>query len=216
MAHHPVDALPRCGQPDHAALAAAHAAITAGCRFLIARGQHAREGARPHPSPPALRWRTAGNSLNELHRFLAILLDACLRIDHADDASGAFPASGAGTLRKLARVTLPGTGFLPDMPRLRAIGRLRAAREYRPIAFGSRMHRDLAIASAGAAHVATRGTSEISAQALAAIAEFYLSIANRLWLEVAGAAPAAQILLGGDEPVFQKSMPGDLSPAHAP
>lgn len=185
----PPAASPRWNQADLSALLEAHAVMAAGCRFLISRNLRAAAGAHLTQPYPKIRLRMAGNGLKELDRFLSILIDECGRIGGLTPDARADFTSGAEMPRKLCRLDSLGGRFSRDMPRLRAIGRVRlAASGEQPIAFGARLDCDLAVASAGSAsRQGVRGSNlEISDQALAAIAEFYLSIADRLRALFAG------------------------------
>lgn len=178
-----------------AALDTAHAAMAAGCRFLIARGMIARAepGIRAN-----IRLRRVGNCLNELDRFLSVLIAECVR------AAGLVPdgpADGADdvprrldTARRLRRIEAHCGYFSAATTRLRAIARIREMAcgdgLLRP---GAWLERDMAVATAGAEFMLEHPTKapEISDQALAAIAEFYVSIADRLHVFFAAAAAEA-------------------------
>lgn len=174
---------------DDAAVMVAYDVLAAGCRFLIARG------GRPGGGHPAIRWRMAGTTLKELDRFLALLLEACAQGER-DGRSEMFPPPEADTPRRLARLGRPGAGFCREIPRLRAIGRVRhAACGDHLLMPGRRLQADLAMAVMGAGQSGRGGqhggrvAPEMCDQSLAAIAEFYLAIADRLRLRFARSWP---------------------------
>jgi hypothetical protein len=155
------------------ALQAAYDVLAAGTAFLIARGAQAPvPAANPRV---ALRW--GGNCLKELDRFLAVLLDACVAPVAVPIAAPASLSHGSDVAGRLAR-----HGFASAMPRLRAIARLREqACGDRAMGFGSWSRHDLAIATMGACGPEQAGAyPQISDRALAAIAEFCLSIGDSL------------------------------------
>jgi hypothetical protein len=148
---------------------AAYAALAAGVGFLVERGTRS-----PSPvSNPRVALRRGGNCLKELDRFLALLIDACV------------PSAAVAALASLSRGGdvagwLGCNGFASAMPRLRAIARVRErACGDQVMGFGSWSKHDLAIATMGACGSADP-YPQISNRALAAIAEFYLSIGDGL------------------------------------
>ncbi|WP_353227856.1 hypothetical protein [Novosphingobium sp.] len=167
----------------------AYAAMVAGCRFLIARGQG------PH-GVPAIRaphrgvaMRRAGNCLRELDRMLSVLVDAGV----ADGAGGWLDSGTRKTpgvyaregdaAHTIFRITALRTHFAADMPRLRAIGRIRAmATGDMAVEAASRPAVDLAAATMGRARCghASPTALVIGDAALATIAEFYWVLADRL------------------------------------
>ncbi|WP_231730379.1 hypothetical protein [Novosphingobium sp. Fuku2-ISO-50] len=186
----------RRGGGDSAALDTAHAAMAAGCRFLIVRGltvQGPESAIRPN-----IRLRRVGNCLNELDRFLSVLITECVRAaglapDGPADGADDFPRR-LDTARRLRRIEAHCGYFSAATTRLRAIGRIREMAcgdgLLRP---GAWLERDMAVATAGAEFVPGQPTKapEISDQALAAIAEFYVSIADRLHVFFAATAAEA-------------------------
>jgi len=165
---------PRMGQPP--AWVPAHAALASGCGFLMARA------AAPvvFTSKPLIALRRAGNCLNELDRLLTILLDEGARaVGMRGKEHTAFERS-RDTPRKLRRFDgLCGLTFA-DTQRLTAIARIRR------IACGdlcgiprAMLARDLATAT-GAMAAEPDGPLQLSEQALADIAGFYLEIGERL------------------------------------
>lgn len=167
-------------QSDLSGLNRAYVVMESGCRFLIARGRHkALTGHHDH-GHPLVRWRMAGNSLKELDRFLSILLQECAVLSGRKLKKGGI---GEDTAAGLHWIDASGHHFSTDMTRLRAIERIRkAACGEQMIGSGVRLERDFAVATAGlpAAGRARVRPPEISDQAIAAIAEFYLALADRL------------------------------------
>jgi hypothetical protein len=171
--------------------AAAHAAMVAGCRFLIARGQG------PH-GVPAIRqphrgvaMRRAGNCLRELDRMLSVMVDAGGWVDSGLRKTPGVYAREGDAAHTIFRITDLRAHFASDMPRLRAIGRIRAmATGDMAVEAASRPAVDLAAATLGRAscgHVSPTALV-IGDAALATIAEFYWVLADRLQRLHAGAA----------------------------
>jgi len=182
-------------QGDVVVLHTAYAAMAAGCRFLIARGGQPASGSDIRPN---IRLRRAGNCLNELDRFLSVMIAQC---GHMAGLAPDGPADGAvdyprrlDIARRLRRIEAHCGHVSSATTRLRAIGRIREMAcgdgLLRP---GAWLERDMAVATAGQAFIVAHPTKtpEISDQALAAIAEFYASIADRLYLFFVGAAAEA-------------------------
>jgi hypothetical protein len=182
---------------DVTALYAAHAAMAAGCRFLIARADAGlADGIAIRPN---VGLRRAGNCLNELDRFLSVLIAECARFAGIADAGIAEPAIGAAdqdfprrldNARRLRRIEAHCGYDSRASTRLRAIGRIRLLAIgdglQRP---GAWLERDLAVATAGAATIVAHPAQcpQIADQALAAIAEFYWGLADRMYLALAKA-----------------------------
>ena len=178
-------ALPRPAA-DHPARALAavehyHATLANACAFLI------RHSAPAHPATPSLiRLRRAGNCLKELDRFLTLLLDACARaggMAARDLPSFERWTNTAGKLRRIS-------GSSAETQRLQAIDRLRRTacgdERGRPPAM---LIKDLAIATSGATS-GEKPAESLTNAALAAIAEFYLGIGNKLLLQSIESPPA--------------------------
>ncbi len=141
----------------------AHTTLLAGCRFLMARAADARADAPAarNAGERHVRLRVAGNHLKELDRFLEVLIAAC----HLPRGALALPVAGV------------------HRPRLRAIGRLRAAAcQGHAERFGTRFIKDLAVAAPGLDRNVPSTTTPppICAATLAEIAHFYLSLAEVL------------------------------------
>jgi len=154
-----------------------------GCRFLIDRAARDAPAMRGCERTARVTLRLAGNCLKELDRFLAILIDEHAQSAEAPSRHGASAEGDADTARKLSRIKAVKGRFPADVLRLRAIGRVRAfATGHSPVSPGTRLAHDLAIAAHGQGLVPTRhgATPVISDQALAAIAEFYLSLTASL------------------------------------
>jgi hypothetical protein len=170
---------------DRVALQRAHAAMAAGCGYLVARASRASVAAQIMPN---VRLRRSGNCLNELDRFLSVLIAECARA--AGIVELGIPADGADdmprrmdTARRLRRIEAHCGGISSVTTRLRAIARIRdlACGDglQRP---GAWLERDMAVATAGRVAVVAHPTNtpEISDQALGVMADFYMSIADRL------------------------------------
>jgi hypothetical protein len=164
---------------DEAAFAAAHAAMQAGCAYLIARGG---EGAGYVP-PPVIGIRRACNCLKELDRFLVVMIDALAAghgAPHGDRAVYVREGDAAG---RLGRNPALRRRFAPDLARLRAIGRIRAlALGDTPAEAGCRPMADLALATRGhdVADQAPGAPFALGDRTLAAIARFYGDLAEQL------------------------------------
>jgi len=182
---------------DLAAFDAAHADMVAGCAFLIARGSDliARGSDRGRPaSPPVIAVRRACNCLKELDRFLVLMIDAGNAAQGAPHGLRTMYVREGDAAARLCRVRALRGPFAKDTPRLRAIGRIRAlASGDAPAEVASRPKKDLALATMGhdIAEQAQGAPFVLGDQALAVIAAFYLSLADRLRaLVVGGSLPA--------------------------
>ncbi|WP_428334706.1 hypothetical protein [Novosphingobium sp.] len=173
----------QCG--DSAALQRAHDALVAGAGYLIAR---AAQPCVAGTIMPNVRLRRSGNCLNELDRFLSVMIGECARlagiveagvpIDDAEDMPRRI--DNARRLRRIEKHCGVETG---------ATNRLLAIARIRNLACGDSLQRpgvwlerDMAVATAGAVAIVAHPTQapEISDLALAVMAEFYVSIADRL------------------------------------
>jgi len=167
------------GGADHAAFVAAHAAMQDGCRFLIARGAD-RRGFVP---PPVIAVRRACNCLKELDRFLVVMIDACFAADGAPHGNRAVYVRDGDAAGRLCRNAALRRVFARDIARLRAIGRIRAlSLGDAPAEAGCRPTADLALATLGddLADQAPGAPFALGDRTLAAIAGFYLALADRL------------------------------------
>ena len=176
---------------DCAGLDAAYADMIAGCHFLIARGADRDCAALP----PVIAVRRACNCLKELDRFLVLMIDAS-NAGHAapHGTRTVYVREGDAALR-LGRTAVLRRAFALDAPRLRAIGRIRAlATGDAPAEAGSRPRADLALATMGddPADQARHAPFVLGDRVLAAIAAYYLSLAERLHAMVSGAVPLMQ------------------------
>lgn len=154
-----------------------------GCRFLIDRAARDATVMPGCERTARVALRLAGNCLKELDRFLTILIDEHAPPSEAPSRHGAAAGSDTDSTRKLSRIKAMESRFPVDVLRLRAIGRVRAfATGHSPVSPGTRLAHDLAIAAHGRGLVPTRhgATPVISDQAMAAIAEFYLSLTASL------------------------------------
>lgn len=150
-----------------------------GCRFLIDRAARDATAMPGCERTARVALRLAGNCLKELDRFLAILIDEHAPSSEEPPRHGTAAEGDTDSARKLSRIKAMESRFPVDVLRLRAIGRVRAfATGHSPVSPGTRLAHDLAIAAHGQGLVPTRhgATPVISDQALAAIAEFYLSL----------------------------------------
>ena len=156
---------------------AAYADMQAGCRYLIARGV---DGAGFIP-PPVIGIRRACNCLKELDRFLIVMIDTVVsRAPHGTRAVYVREGDAAG---RLCRNRTLRHAFARDIPRLRAIGRVRSlALGDAPAEAGCRPMTDLALATMGhdIADQASGAPFALGDRALAAIAAYYLVLADRL------------------------------------
>ncbi len=169
---------------DPAAFAAAHAAMQDGCRFLIARGADGR-GYLP---PPVIAVRRACNCLKELDRFLVVMIDACLAADSAPHGNRAVYVREGDAAARLCRNPALRRAFAPDIPRLRAIGRIRAlSLGEAPAEAGCRPMADLALATLGhdPADQARGAPFALGDRTLAEIATYYRALADQLHALVA-------------------------------
>jgi len=170
---------------DSAALQRAHAAMAAGCGYLVACASQASVAAHIMPN---VRLRRSGNCLNELDRFLSVLMTESARaagiveLGMAADGADAMPRR-MDTARRLRRIEAHFGESSSATTRLRAIARIRdlACGDglQRP---GAWLERDMAVATAGRVAIVAHPTTtpEICDRALGIIAEFYMSIADRL------------------------------------
>ena len=164
---------------DLAAFDAAYAAMHAGCGFLIARGAH---GAGYVP-PPVIGIRRACNCLKELDRFLIVMVDACVAPDSAPHGTRVVYVREGDAAGRLCRNRALHHAFAKDIPRLRAIGRVRAlALGDAPAEAGCRPMADLALATMGhdIADQAQGAPFVLGDRTLAVIAAYYLALADRL------------------------------------
>lgn len=177
--------LARNGRPgafadaDHAAFHAAYADMRAGCRFLIARGSQ-DAGYVP---PPVIGIRRACNCLKELDRFLILMLDACVAADSAPHGNRVVYVREGDAAGRLRRNKALHHAFANDLPRLRAIGRVRSlALGDAPAEAGCRPMADLALATMGhdIADQADGAPFALGDRTLAVIAAYYLSLSDRL------------------------------------
>ncbi len=141
--------------------------------------------------PPVIAVRRACNCLKELDRFLVLMVDAC-NAGHAapHGTRTVYVREGDAALR-LGRTAVLRKAFALDAPRLRAIGRIRAlATGDAPAEAGSRPRADLALATMGddPADQARHAPFVLGDRALAAIAAYYLALAERLHALVLGTA----------------------------
>lgn len=164
---------------DLAAFDAAHADMVAGCRFLMARGaDHTRPVA-----PPVIAVRRACNCLKELDRFLVLMIDACNAAHSAPHGTRMVYVREGDAVARLHRTGVMRRAFAKDAPRLRAIGRIRAlATGDAPAEVGSRPRADLALATMGddPAGQPRHAPFVLDDRVLAAIAAYYLTLAERL------------------------------------
>jgi hypothetical protein len=161
------------------AFVAAYAAMHAGCRFLMARGP---DGSSYVP-PPVIGIRRACNCLKELDRFLVVMIDACVAADSAPHGNRAVYVREDDAAGRLRRNKALHRAFACDIPRLRAIGRVRAlALGDAPAEAGCRPMADLALATMGhdLADQAHGAPFALGDGTLAEIAAYYLSLADRL------------------------------------
>jgi len=164
---------------DEAGFAAAHAAMHAGCAFLIARGA---DGAGYTP-PPVIGIRRACNCLKELDRFLVVMIDAAAAAYGAPHGDRVIYVREGDAAARLGRNPALRTLFARDLARLRAIGRIRSlALGDAPAEVGCRPMADLALATMGhdLADQAPGAPFALGDRTLAAIAAFYLDLAERL------------------------------------
>lgn len=164
---------------DHAAFVAAHADMHAGCRFLIARGG---QGAGYVP-PPVIGIRRACNCLKELDRFLIVMIDACVAAGSAPQGNRLVYVREGDAAGRLGRNKVLQRAFAKDIPRLRAIGRVRSlALGDAPAEAGCRPMADLALATMGhdIADQAQGAPFVLGDRTLAVIAAYYLALADRL------------------------------------
>ena len=150
-----------------------------GCRFLIDRAARDAPAMRGCDRTARVALRLAGNCLKELDRFLAVLIDEHAEPAEAPSRHCTTTEGDTDVARKLLRIKRMESRFPADILRLRAIGRVRAfATGNSPVSPGTRLAHDLAIAANGHGLAPTPhgATPVISDQALAAIAEFYLSL----------------------------------------
>ena len=166
---------------DHAAaIDAAYRALAAGCRFLIARGADAAT------VPAGVALRRGANCLNELDRMLAVLIAAGGWGQRAAGRTDVYVRAGDAA-QQMYHATALRARFAPDLPRLRALARVRAlASGELAVVAGSRPQHDLALALHGTA--APGAGFALDAAALAVIAGFYLTLGDRL-LQLAKGAP---------------------------
>jgi len=170
---------------DRAAVQRAHDALVAGAAYLVARGAQSSDVGHIMPN---VRLRRSGNCLNELDRFLSVLITECARV--AGIVEAGVPSDEAEDIprridnaRRLRRIEAHCGAVSPATGRLRAIGRIRDLAGghglQRP---GAWLERDMAVATAGAVAIVVHPTQtpEISDVALGVIAEFYVAIADRL------------------------------------
>lgn len=185
-------AISAAGPVDPGALTAAHGALSAGCDFLIARGGARPPGAGSPLAHRGIAARRAGNCLKELDRMLIVLIEAaCGEAMRGPARDGAY--ARAGDAAQLLDGSALRGHFRHDTPRLRAIGRLRAmACGDMATHAASRPGADLALATWGHAANAP-GAIMLGDRVLAAIAEFYQALADRLLREAQrhGAPPLA-------------------------
>jgi len=162
------------GRANAAAMAQAHASLERGCGFLLGRA----DWALPELTSGELRveMRRAGNCLRELDRFLCLLLDSCAAADGMPDGALVAFERSHDAARKLRRIADDDVAA----QRLEAIARLRriACGEQRGSPRGGH-GRDLALATAGAV-LGGVGALRLGEDALAAMARFYLALADRL------------------------------------
>lgn len=164
---------------DHAAFVAAHGDMQAGCRFLIARGA---QGAGYVP-PPVIGIRRACNCLKELDRFLIVMIDACVAAGSAPQGNRLVYVREGDAAARLGRNKVLQRAFAKDIPRLRAIGRVRSlALGDAPAEAGCRPMADLALATMGddIADQAQGAPFVLGDRTLAVIAAYYLALADRL------------------------------------
>jgi len=164
---------------DVAACDAAYVALEAGCRFLIARGA-APGGFAP---PPVIAVRRACNCLKELDRFLIVLIDACALAYGAPHGTRALYVREGDAAARLCRVRPLRAAFANHIPRLRAIGRIRAlSLGDAPAEAASRPMADLALATMGynLAEQAPNMPFVLGDQTLAVVAAFYLALGDQL------------------------------------
>lgn len=164
---------------DEAGFAAAYAALRAGCAYLIARGA---DGAGYTP-PPVIGIRRACNCLKELDRFLVVIIDAAAAACGAPHGDRVIYVREGDAAGRLARNPALRAFFARDLARLRAIGRIRSlALGDAPAEVGCRPVADLALATMGhdLADQARGAPFALGDRTLAAIAVFYLDLAERL------------------------------------
>lgn len=164
---------------DLVAFDEARAAMQAGCRFLIARGAD----RRAYVPPPVIGIRQACNCLKELDRFLIVMIDACGAADSAPHGSRAVYVREGDAAGRLRRNRALHDVFARDIPRLRAIGRIRAlSLGDAPAEAGCRPMADLALATMGhdPADQAEGAAFTLGHGTLAVIAAYYLALADRL------------------------------------
>ena len=172
---------------DLDAFDAAYTDMVAGCRFLIARGADDHRLALP----PVIAVRRACNCLKELDRFLVLMVDAANAALAPPHGTRAVYVREGDAAMRLGRNGVLRQAFALDAPRLRAIGRIRAlATGDAPAEAGSRPRADLALATMGddPADQARHAPFVLGDRALAAIAAYYLALAERLHAMVAPAA----------------------------
>ncbi len=184
-------ALARTGQPgaldvaDMAAFDAAYVAMHDGCRFLMARGT----APRGYVAPPVIAIRRACNCLKELDRFLVVMIDACVAADSAPHGSRVVYVREGDAAARLCRVGALRGVFAREIPRLRAIGRIRAlSLGDAPAEAGCRPVADLALATLGddLADQAEGAPFALGDRTLSVIAAYYLTLADRLRALLAG------------------------------
>jgi len=173
---------------DLAAFDAAFAAMDAGCRFLIERSAFPG-GFVP---PPVIAVRRACNCLKELDRFLVVMIDAAAAGYGAPHGNRALYVREGDAAARLCRVRPLRHAFSSDLPRLRAIGRIRALTlGDAPAEVACRPMADLALATRGhiLADQADGAAFALGDETLAVIAEFYRTLGDRLRDLVAAASP---------------------------
>ena len=153
------------------ALARAHAALVAGCDFMV---RH-RAAVRPPTELAALASRrTTANRLRELDRFLSLLMDEIARSPRACGPAGRsvlLPGTMPGKLRRIeALIGVPSR----DASRLRSIGRVQVRLRQDP-GWRGRYGRRPALIAADA----TRDGGP-SPAALRSIGRFYRAVGDRL------------------------------------
>jgi hypothetical protein len=170
---------------DTVAFDAAYRDMLAGCQMLMARGADHNGPA----VPPVIAVRRACNCLKELDRFLILMVDACSAAHTPPHGTRTVYVRESDAAARLSRTAALRQAFGKEAPRLRAIARIRAlATGDAPAEAGSRPRADLALATMGdnLADQARHAPFVLGDRALAAIATYYISLAQRLDLLLSG------------------------------
>ena len=183
---HPVDPSAALPGADRAAFAAAHADMAVACAFLAGR---VARGLRGAPAS-VIAVRHAANCLRELDRFLVVMIDACTAGRQPPQGTRAVYCREPDAAGRLRRAGPLRARFAGEIARLRAIGRLLAlANGAYPAEAGCRPQTDLGLAMRGAGEPGRQAAATLllDDHALAVVAGYYLTLADRLQALISGA-----------------------------